>query len=61
MILSTKACFYNVATLFLYTLLVVVFTLIAILPLGLGLLIWLPILNIATYFIYKSVYTTLAI
>ena len=55
MLLSIKVCFYNLATLFLYSLMVIVFTIVAIIPVGLGLLIWLPMLNIVTYFIYKSV------
>ena len=57
MILSFKACLYNAATLLIYGLLVVGFTLLSILPVGLGLFIWLPILNITSYFIYKSMYT----
>ncbi len=54
--LSIKACCFNVVTLFLYSLLVLFFTILAIVPLGLGLLIWLPMLNIVTYFIYKSMF-----
>ena len=52
--LSFKACSFNIVTLLLYSLLVIIFTLIAILPLCLGLLIWVPMLNIIVYFIYKS-------
>lgn len=57
--LSIKAGLYNVPTLILYSLLVFVFTLLAILPIGLGLLIWLPILNIAAYYIYKHLFIPL--
>lgn len=54
--LSIKACGTNIATLLIYSLMVLFFTLLAILPLGLGLLIWLPMLNIVAYFIYKSMF-----
>ncbi len=54
--LSIKACSFNVVTLLLYSLIAIFFTLLAVLPFGLGLLIWLPMLNIITYFIYKSMY-----
>lgn len=57
-ILSFKASIYNVATLFFYGLLVTAFTLLSLIPLGLGLLIWLPVTNITTYFVYKSVFIT---
>ena len=53
--MSLQASMYNVPTFIFYTLLLVVFTLLALLPLFLGLLIWLPILNISCYFICKSV------
>ena len=56
MLLSIKACGFNVVTLLLYSLIVLVFSIAALIPFGLGLLIWLPILNITTYFIYKSVF-----
>lgn len=54
--LSLKASGLNIALLLLYTLFVIFFTILAILPLGLGLLVWLPMLNIVTYFIYKSLF-----
>jgi hypothetical protein len=54
--LSIKATGFNIATMLIYTVLVIFFTLLAIIPLGLGLLIWLPMLNIVTYFIYKSLF-----
>ncbi len=53
--LSLKVGLYNIATYLLYSLLVLVFTLLAILPIGLGLFIWLPVLNITSYYIYKQV------
>ena len=53
--LSIQASMYNIPTFIFYSLLLVVFTLLVLLPLFLGLLIWLPILNISCYFIYKSV------
>ncbi len=55
MLLSLQASLYNVPTFIFYSLLLIVFTLLALLPLFLGLLIWLPIVNISCYFIYKSV------
>lgn len=58
MLLSFNTSLYNVATLFLYGLLAVAFTILSVLPLGLGLLIWLPVTNITTYFIYKSMFTS---
>lgn len=54
MMLSFKAGIYNVPTFLLYTLLLVVFTILAILPIGLGLIIWIPVLNISSYYIYKT-------
>ena len=54
--LSFMACSYNIVTLLLYSVLAVAFTLLSILPVGLGLLIWLPTVNISYYFIYKSVF-----
>lgn len=54
--LSLKVFGYNIVTLFIYSVLVIFFTLLAILPLGLGLLIWLPMLNIVIYYIYKSLF-----
>ena len=54
--LSLKVFGYNIVTFFIYSVLVIFFTLLAILPLGLGLLIWLPMLNIVIYYIYKSLF-----
>lgn len=54
--LSIKACIYNVPTFLLYSLFVVLFSILALLPIGLGLLIWLPMLNIGSYLIYKDIY-----
>ncbi len=56
--LSLKATAFNVATMFIYAILVIFFTLLALIPLGLGLLIWVPMLNIVTYFIYKSLFSS---
>ncbi|HLX52907.1 MAG TPA: hypothetical protein VKR58_03145, partial [Aquella sp.] len=55
--LSLKVGLYNVSTFLLYSLLVFVFTLLAILPVGLGLFIWVPVLNIASYYVYKTAIT----
>lgn|GEM_PF-4159015 len=52
--LSLKVGLYNVSTFLLYSVLVIVFTLLAILPVGLGLFIWVPVLNIASYYVYKT-------
>ncbi|MCC2624227.1 MAG: hypothetical protein K0R14_100 [Burkholderiales bacterium] len=52
--MSIKTGLYNVSTFLLYSLLIIVFTLLALLPLGLGLFIWVPVLNIASYYVYKS-------
>lgn len=52
--MSIKVGMYNVATLILYSLLVLVFTLLSILPVGLGLFIWIPVLNIISYYVYKT-------
>lgn len=54
MSLSIKASAYNISTFIVYTLLLVVFTILAILPLGLGLFVWVPVLNITSYYIYKT-------
>jgi hypothetical protein len=54
--LSIKASCYNIPTLLLYSLMVVAFTVLAIIPVGLGLLIWVPMLNIVSYFVYKSLF-----
>lgn len=51
---SIKASFHNLAPFLLYFLLLIVFTLISLLPLGLGLFVWLPVLNISAYYIYKT-------
>ena len=56
MVMSLKACCFNIVTLLFYAILVIFFSIIAILPLGLGLLIWLPMMNIISYFIYRSVF-----
>lgn len=52
--LSLQAGLYNITTLLLYALLVLGFTLLALLPVGLGLFIWLPVLNITSYYVYKT-------
>lgn len=54
--LSIKAGLYNIPTILCYSIIILVLTILAILPVGLGLLIWLPILNIAVYHIYKSIF-----
>lgn len=52
--LSLKVGLYNVSTFLLYSILVIVFTLLALLPVGLGLFVWVPVLNIASYYVYKT-------
>jgi hypothetical protein len=59
--MSIKIGLYNVSTFLLYSLLVLVFTILAILPLGLGLFVWVPVLNIASYYVYKSAITAWAV
>jgi uncharacterized membrane protein YhdT len=59
--LSLKAGLYSILTLLCYSILVALFTILAIIPLGLGLLLWVPILNITTYHIYKSMFTNIAV
>ncbi|MDQ5921809.1 MAG: hypothetical protein QG673_1868 [Pseudomonadota bacterium] len=54
--LSIKACGVNIVTMLFYSLLVLFFSILAIIPFGLGLFIWLPMLNIVSYFIYKSLF-----
>lgn len=54
MILSFKASFYNVAAMLLYGVIITAFTILSIIPLGLGLFILVPVINISSYFIYKS-------
>lgn len=54
MLLSFKASLYNAATMILYAFLIVAFTILSIIPVGLGLFILIPIINISNYFIYKS-------
>ncbi|MBP9742485.1 MAG: hypothetical protein KBD37_03910 [Burkholderiales bacterium] len=55
--LSIKACGFNIITLLIYSLLVIFFTILAIIPFGIGLIIWLPIMDIVVYFIYKTLFT----
>lgn len=55
--LSIKACGFNIITLLFYSLLVIFFTILAIIPFGIGLIIWLPMMNIVVYFIYKTLFT----
>ncbi len=52
--LSIKISLYNVSTFLMYSLLLIVFTILALLPLGLGLFIWIPVLNIASYYVFKA-------
>jgi uncharacterized membrane protein len=54
---SLKVTCYNVPVLFVYSILITALTLLALLPLGLGLLIWLPILNITSYYVYYSLFS----
>lgn len=54
---SLKATFYNVPTLFIFSILVIAITLLSVLPVGLGLLVWIPILNITSYYVYYSLFT----
>lgn len=56
MLLSFEASMYNIATMILYSILVLAFTLLSIIPLGLGLFVLFPVVNISSYFIYKSFY-----
>ena len=53
MLLSFEASMYNVATMILYAILIVAFTLLSIIPLGLGLFVLIPVINISNYFIYQ--------
>ena len=54
--LSIQFAIYNVPVAFLFSILVLVFTILACIPLGLGLLIWVPVLNITSYYIYKDAF-----
>lgn len=56
MTLSFKSSIFNVLLLFCYAIMIFIFTLLAIMPIGLGLIIWLPILNISTYYVYRSMF-----
>lgn len=53
--LSIKAGLYNVSVLLLFALLIVGFTVLAILPVGLGLLVWVPVYYISSYYVYRSI------
>lgn len=57
MYLSIKAGLYNIQTLLMYAILILGFTALAIIPIGLGLIVWLPILNITNYFVYCYMFT----
>ena len=59
--MSIKACGLNVITLLVYSLLIVFFTILAVIPVGLGLLVWLPMMSIITYFIYQSIFLSVEI
>lgn len=59
--LSLKASFYNVPTLVLYSIMVLAFTLLAIIPFGLGLLVWIPMLNIIPYYVYHKLFVAQAV
>ena len=50
------AMWMSIITFLIYSVLVVFFTILAVIPIGLGLLVWLPMMSIVTYFIYKSVF-----
>ncbi len=56
MTLSVKAGLYNIPTLIVFGLIVTVITVLALIPLCLGLLGWLPILYLSTYYTYKDMY-----
>ncbi|MCC2645020.1 MAG: hypothetical protein K0R94_798 [Burkholderiales bacterium] len=52
--LSLKVGLYNVTTFLLYLLLAIAFTLLALLPVGLGLFVWFPVMYITSYYVYKT-------
>jgi uncharacterized membrane protein len=56
MIISIKIGLYNFITLICYTLLAMVFTILAVLPLGLGLFVWIPIMSISSFYVYKTIF-----
>lgn len=56
MLLSFKASLYNAGTMILYAIIIVAFTILSIIPVGLGFFILLPVINISNYFIYKNVF-----
>ena len=49
-------CFYNTATFIIFGVLCILCTILAIIPVLLGLFFWLPMLNVMPYFIYKSLF-----
>jgi hypothetical protein len=52
----TGLAIHNTATFIVFGVLVMFFTIIAIIPIFLGLFIWIPTMNIMNYFIYKQVF-----
>jgi uncharacterized membrane protein len=54
---SFAACFRNFMPMTVYGLLMLALLLVAVIPLGLGLLAWTPLLIATTYTSYRSVFT----
>lgn len=54
---SLFACFRNVLSFLLYGLVMLVLLIVAVIPVGLGLLVWVPLLMASTYASYRGVFT----
>ena len=57
MVLSYKGCMKNLLPLTLYGLVVMVMMMIAMIPLGLGLLVVMPMMTASTYIAYREIFT----
>lgn len=55
--LSFKGCLRNILPFFVFSLIMLVLTLVAMIPIGLGLLITIPVAMIATYTAYRQIFT----
>jgi uncharacterized membrane protein len=54
---SLFACFRNVLPFLLYSVVMLVLLVVAVIPIGLGLLVWVPLLMASTYASYRGVFT----
>jgi uncharacterized membrane protein len=54
---SFHACFRNLMPFLVYSIIMTVFAFIAVLPFGLGMLVWIPVAIASTYAAYRQIFT----